>query len=623
MTNAGIREGDIVAGRYRVRAILGRGRGILALADHTGFDQKVAVRVVSSASPNRTAIAKLQREGNALARLSSEHAARILDMGAMPDGSLFLVRQYLEGSDLATVLSKRGALPLREAVGWILQATEAVAEAHAHGILHRDLSPACMFLAERSPGVRGGPTILKVIDFGTAKLTGPALGATGEQTTVVSVSPYSSPEVLARASDLDARTDIWSLGAVLYEMLCGRPPFGRDPLRLPSAITQDAPTPLSGLNPDVPAELESAIERALAKNRDERPVDAHAFAASLARFAPADSLGLMERIQAFSASARARNQGFDEPDEIEISQVEEVEEVSNVGEEPTGEVVLEASIVEADDEESTGDADDEESTGDNEDEATRVARPSAIAAGMAGRAVSPIKVTPPAPTSSDATRTVLKSATSPTQGSTTRGSSPPVALDKLPAPPRADDPSRGGGRPKPATQEKTEALGFGFVPTDPLLRRAAAELASDRAPGPRQVARKTGPVFAGAAAGSRAGASEPTAMLPASSPPPAKAQQAPASMRSEITSLPAFRPPAGLAMQNAPVVVPSQGIGAESVPPPPPSAPWPQGSPTLGPPPPERESFGRKVAMYAIGGGVAMIVILVIALIALLLGERH
>ncbi len=321
------RPGDVIGGKYRVRSILGRGRGILLEAEHTAFEQRVAIRVVSPQDGDDLEISKFKREARALAKLGSEHVARIIDVGTLPDGSFYLVRQYLEGLDVARYLKGKRSLSVEEAVGWIIQATEAVAETHAYGILLRELSPSHLFLADRSPGVRSGPRVLKIIDFGTSKLLRENNDSAVEEftaTTVMGLSPYSSPEMLRKMKDLDVRTDVWSLAAILYEMLSGRPPFGTDMLSLAVAITRDNAQPLSQIRRDVPPEIDEALRRALTKDKNQRTPDTHAFAASLARFAPPDARALMERIRELAASARARTHGLSDDEELEISEIEEV-----------------------------------------------------------------------------------------------------------------------------------------------------------------------------------------------------------------------------------------------------------------------------------------------------------
>ncbi len=548
MRTGALREGDVIAGRYRIRSVLGTGRGLLAIADHAAFDQRVVIRVVSSPGARR----QLEREGRALSRLASEHVARVLDMGTLPDGSIYLVRQHLEGRDLASLLSERGALPVRDAVGWILQAAEALAEAHAHGLLHRDLDPSKMFLTERSPGLVAGRPVLKVIDFGAAKpLDEPSPAGPDEATAVVGISPYSSPEMLQRRP-LDRRADLWSLGAIAYEMLCGRPPFGTAPIALSQAILRDDPTPLSALNPDVPAELEAAIERALQKDPAARPQSAYELAAAVARLAPPEAAGLLERIYALS-TAQARPMTPEEEEVLEISQVEEISSLDDLS---------------------------EETTGDAENDETRVAP----AASIGARGLAP----------------------APTDSAPTARRAPEDA--RSPAPARAASARR-------VSQEKTEALGAQFVPSDPLLRAAIEEM--------RAKPKAKGPVFAGAAAGSSA--NEATTMLPAQSLAVPKAGAGARALIDETTGLPAFRPPPELAAQRGPVSVSDPTASERS----PTSSPW-QAAPATQPraePEPEAEleapePLGRRLAMYAIGGGLAMIVILVLTLVALALTGR-
>ncbi len=357
-------QGDLIAGKYRVRSVLGRGRGTLVLADHTAFEQRVAIRIVTPSMSEPVEIAKFRREAKVLAKLGSEHVARILDVGLLIDGSSYLVRQYLEGKGLTDYIRERRMLPVDEAIGLILQATEAVAESHAYGVLVRELSPEHLFLAERSPGVRGGPRILKITDFGTAKLMRDARPNAPEDytaTTVLGLSPYASPEMLRRQRDVDLRTDIWSLAAILYEMLTGSAPFGKDPISLAVTISRDEPPPFDRFRRDVPREVEAAVRQALSKDKNARPADTHAFAASLVRFAPDDARHLMARIRDLAQSARARS-GQADDDEEEIS----LEEASELDDPPTDEV---ASF------------DDSSSSGEIEPE-TRVGRPQDIVRGL-------------------------------------------------------------------------------------------------------------------------------------------------------------------------------------------------------------------------------------------------
>src|SRR5262245_15685457 len=158
-----IHPGDVIAGKYRVRAILGRNHGLLVDAFHTEFDQRVVIKVLLPGAGDAKEIERFRRESRTLAKLSSEHAARIIDVGSESDGTFYLVREYLEGTDLARYLKVNGALAMQDAVLLVLQAAEAVAETHGHGVIVRELQPATLFLTQRP----GGAPLVKLIDFGT------------------------------------------------------------------------------------------------------------------------------------------------------------------------------------------------------------------------------------------------------------------------------------------------------------------------------------------------------------------------------------------------------------------------------------------------------------------------
>jgi serine/threonine-protein kinase len=144
-----IKPGDVIGGKYRVCAVLGRSRGVLVEASHTELDQRVVIRVISPSLLDEREVELFRREARLLAKLQSEHVARILDVGTLPDGTFYFARQHLSGMDLLAYLEQRGAIPLDDAVLMILQACEAVAETHAHGILLRELEPSHLFVAQR------------------------------------------------------------------------------------------------------------------------------------------------------------------------------------------------------------------------------------------------------------------------------------------------------------------------------------------------------------------------------------------------------------------------------------------------------------------------------------------
>jgi len=278
---------------------------MLVEAFHTEFDQRVVIRILSPAMCDAKEIERFRREARTLAKLESEHVARIFDVGTEGDGTFYFVRQYLEGQDLAAYLKKRGRLPLPEAVLYVLQAAEAMAETHSHQIILREMQPQHLFLTQRL-----GVSLVKVVDFGTAKLlrdfAAPGAGGELTATTMFGLSPYSSPELVRKAKNVDVRTDIWSLGAILYELLAGKPPFQGEMAALMLAITKDEPVPLTQLRPDLPREMDQVIGWCLAKDIDRRFASVHAFAHALLPYAPPEGQVLVTRIGAMASAAREK-----------------------------------------------------------------------------------------------------------------------------------------------------------------------------------------------------------------------------------------------------------------------------------------------------------------------------
>ena len=283
---APVQEGEVLAGKYQVERVLGvGGMGVVVAAKHLQLDQKVALKfLLPEALSNQDAVMRFEREARAAVKIQSEHVARVTDVGKLENGSPFMVMEYLTGNDLAEVMKVRGPMPAEEAVDWLLQASEAMAEAHSHGIIHRDLKPKNLFVIRRPDGTSS----LKVLDFGISKSVAPGSGdAAGlTNTTAVMGSPlYMSPEQLRSSRDVDARTDIWALGVILYEMLTGVAPFtGKDVSQVALAIVSQPPVPLRERRPDLPPGLEAAVAQALAKNMAERPASVAAWAEALRPF---------------------------------------------------------------------------------------------------------------------------------------------------------------------------------------------------------------------------------------------------------------------------------------------------------------------------------------------------
>jgi serine/threonine protein kinase/predicted ATPase len=285
-----LRPGDLVGGKYRVEELLGRGgMGEVFAASHVELGHRVAIKVLHLV--DSSANARFFREAQTCARLASEHIPHVFDLGNLADGTPYIVMECLAGQDLAQLMA-RGPLPASDAVSYVLQACAALQDAHAVGVVHRDIKPANLFLTTR----KTGPGLLKVLDFGISKLAGEhgSEGALGLTSTGALVgSPlYMSPEQIRGSKDVDARTDIWSLGVVLYELLAGYPPFRAQTLSaLSVAIATEQPRPLSSIRPDLHPAFEVVVSRCLEKDR-------------AARFASVDAL--KEAIETMAAATDSR-----------------------------------------------------------------------------------------------------------------------------------------------------------------------------------------------------------------------------------------------------------------------------------------------------------------------------
>jgi serine/threonine-protein kinase len=295
--SAPVQEGDILADKYCVEKVIGQGgMGVVVAARHIQLGQKVALKfLLPAACSDEGAVARFLREAQAAFQIQSEHVARILDVGTLANGAPFMVMEFLNGLDLSDAI-RQGPLPVEEAVGYVLQACEAIAEAHSRGIVHRDLKPANLFLTHRPDG----SSLVKVLDFGISKASGSTTGSTPSVTATAALmgSPsYMSPEQLRSSKHVDARTDVWALGVVIHQLVSGRMPFdGETMTELLSMIAADPPTRLRAVQPNAPAALEELILRCLEKDVARRTPNVAVLAQELAPFAsPSDRLSV-ERV---------------------------------------------------------------------------------------------------------------------------------------------------------------------------------------------------------------------------------------------------------------------------------------------------------------------------------------
>jgi serine/threonine-protein kinase len=302
--------GAVVAEKYRVERTLGEGgMGIVVAATHLGLEQPVAIKfLLPEAMRNKVAVERFLREARVAAKVRSEYVARVHDVGTLEGGVPYIVMEYLVGCDLGQLIAREGALPIDDVCEIILQASEALAEVHSAGIVHRDLKPSNLFVTRRADG---SPAV-KLLDFGISKLTfgaddptvDPALTAT---TTIMGSPSYMSPEQLKSTKEVDPRADVWSLGAVLYEALTGKPAFrGETVPQVCAMIASEEPVLPSAHREGIPLELEHAVLACLEKDAARR-ITLVDLANALAHFAPDRARTSLERIEAIlGAPSRSR-----------------------------------------------------------------------------------------------------------------------------------------------------------------------------------------------------------------------------------------------------------------------------------------------------------------------------
>ena len=260
--------------------------GHVVAATHLALNRRVALKLLrSEVGQDPVAVARFLREARATASMQSEHVCRVLDFGSA-GGVPFIAMELLEGNTLAQLLTENRQLGIETTCEYALQTCDAIGEAHSLGVLHRDLKPANLFLASQ-PG--GNPRV-KVLDFGVSKAL--LAGSLGEKSLtdahmMLGTPLYVSPEQLKNSKRVDARTDVWSLGVILYEMLGGRPPFEhRSVDKVFVKIASEDPQPLSELRPDIPPQLEGIVMRCLQRDADARFANAGELGLELANFAP-------------------------------------------------------------------------------------------------------------------------------------------------------------------------------------------------------------------------------------------------------------------------------------------------------------------------------------------------
>lgn len=275
-------------GQYRLLALLGTGgMGEVYLAEHRRLKRLCAIKLIR---PERTRdaqiLARFEREVRATAQLSHWNTVKIFDYGRTDDGTLYYAMEYLPGMNLEEMLQVDGRQPAERVIHLLRQACQALREAHAAGLIHRDIKPANLFVAECG----GVYDVVKVLDFGLVKVVAEIPSARLTQHGALSGTPhFMSPEQASGLDEVDQRSDIYSLGAVAYTLLCGRPPFDSShPLEVLIAHARDEVRPPSAIWPDVPVDLENVVLCCLAKKPEDRYQDMHDLEQALAQCGAAD-----------------------------------------------------------------------------------------------------------------------------------------------------------------------------------------------------------------------------------------------------------------------------------------------------------------------------------------------
>jgi serine/threonine protein kinase len=285
-----VKIGEVVGGRFRIDRLLGSGSmGFVVAAWHLELDQPVALKLLNAdVFEKEEAAARFRREVRAAARIKSEHVCRVIDVGALDGGAPYMVMELLDGNNMEEELQRRGTMPVAEAVGYMLEAVEALAEAHASGIVHRDLKPANLFIARRADRSR----LLKVLDFGISKSMieshGPGDMSLTKTGVIIGSPLYMSPEQMRSTKDADTLSDIWALGAILFQLVTGRPPYEGEtiPELCAKLFTEDAPPP-STVRVGLPPALDVVLHRTLAREPTRRFQTVAEFGAALRELAPA------------------------------------------------------------------------------------------------------------------------------------------------------------------------------------------------------------------------------------------------------------------------------------------------------------------------------------------------
>jgi tRNA A-37 threonylcarbamoyl transferase component Bud32 len=277
--------GDSIGGKYTVVRKIGEGgMAVVYEVIHVRLGQRLAIKVLRpDVQDLDLVLARFEREARATAQLRSIHTARVVDVDTLPSGLPYMVLEYLEGRDLDAELYLTGPLPVVEAVDIVLQVADAMAEAHEQGVIHRDLKPSNLFVCKA-----GDRRVMKILDFGISRNEREESRITAADS-YFGTPAYAAPEQLRDAASADGRSDVWSLGIILFELLTGHPPFqGTATQVIARVMTDRIPSPLE-LRPEIPKDLARVVLHALKRDTTQRYRSMRELAKALAPFGPSQS----------------------------------------------------------------------------------------------------------------------------------------------------------------------------------------------------------------------------------------------------------------------------------------------------------------------------------------------
>jgi eukaryotic-like serine/threonine-protein kinase len=291
--------GELIAGKYRIRRVLGiGGMGVVFAAQHEMLGEEVALKLMlADAMQGEDAVVRFVNEARSAAKVKGEHVVRVLDVAVLDDGRPYIVMELLEGVDLGQLLETSGPLAPETTVDYLLQAMEAIAQAHAKGLVHRDLKPSNLFLATQPDGAR----VIKVLDFGIAKASkvGPHALALTKTKALMGSPVYMAPELIRNSKDAGQQSDVWALGVTAFELLAGRTPFeGETVGELLLAIVEQAPPEVHALRRGIAPELGAVVACCLEKDRSRRYKTVVELARALRAFASPAGASSVDRVAA-------------------------------------------------------------------------------------------------------------------------------------------------------------------------------------------------------------------------------------------------------------------------------------------------------------------------------------